>query len=114
MATESGAAPSPRSVQGGVRRGGFGDSGASTLDNGIAAVEPVAVDSEAALRNEFSQVAAALAPSEKWDIKMQALQRLEGLFLGGCTRFPSAAGLLADMQEVFKALITDKRSALAQ
>ena len=114
MATESGAAPSPRSVQGGVRRGGFGDSGASTLDNGIAAVEPVAVDSEAALRNEFSQVAAALAPSEKWDIKMQALQRLEGLFLGGCTRFPSAAGLLADMQEVFKALITDKRSALCR
>ena len=74
----------------------------------------MAVDSEAALRNEFSQVAAALAPSEKWDIKMQALQRLEGLFLGGCTRFPSAAGLLADMQEVFKALITDKRSALCR
>ena len=114
MAAEAGAAPSPRSAQGGLRRGGFGDSGGSTLDNGIAAVEPVTVDSEAGLRSEFSQVATALAPSEKWDIKMQALHRLEGLFLGGCARFPSVGGLLSEMQEVFKALIADKRSALCR
>ena len=114
LVAEAGAVPSPRNAQGGMRRGGFGDSGGSTLDNGIVAVEPVLVDSEANFRQEISQVAAALAPSEKWDIKMQSLQRLEGLFLGGCSRFPSVIGLLVDMQDAFRELITDKRSALCR
>jgi len=45
--------------------------------------DPIRVFSEKDLAKEFEKAASMLAPAQDWSIRMSALQRIEGIVVGG-------------------------------
>lgn len=52
-------------------------------------IEPIKVYSEKELIREFEKIAATLVPEKDWSIRIAAMQRVEGLVLGGNPSFSS-------------------------
>lgn len=50
-------------------------------------IEPIKVYSEKELIREFEKIAATLVPEKDWTIRIAAMQRVEGLVLGGSPSF---------------------------
>ena len=46
-------------------------------------VEPIKVYSEKELVREFEKIASTLIPDKDWSIRIAAMQRVEGLVIGG-------------------------------
>lgn len=46
-------------------------------------VEPIKVYSEKELIREFEKIASTLSPEKDWSIRIAAMQRVEGLVIGG-------------------------------
>lgn len=46
-------------------------------------VEPIKVYSEKELVREFEKIASTLVPEKDWSIRIAAMQRVEGLVIGG-------------------------------
>lgn len=47
-------------------------------------VEPIKVFSEKDLIKEIGKVVSTLQPDNEWSIRITAMQRVEGIVLGGC------------------------------
>ena len=50
-------------------------------------VEPIKVYSEKELIREFEKIASTLVPDKDWSIRIAAMQRVEGLVIGGLVPF---------------------------
>lgn len=51
-------------------------------------IEPIKVFSEKDLLREIEKVVSTLQPDNEWSIRITAMQRVEGLVLGGSPLFP--------------------------
>jgi CLIP-associating protein 1/2 len=51
-------------------------------------IEPIKVFSEKDLLREIEKVVSTLQPDNEWSIRITAMQRVEGLVLGGSSLFP--------------------------
>ena len=57
-------------------------------------VEPVNIYSEKELVREFEKIAATLVPEKDWSLRITAMQRLEGLVVGGLSHHSLSLTLL--------------------
>lgn len=46
-------------------------------------VEPISVHTDRELVREFEKISSTLVPEKDWSIRIAAMQRIEGLVLGG-------------------------------
>lgn len=62
-------------------------------------IEPIKVYSEKELIREIEKIASTLVPEKDWSIRIAAMQRVEGLVLGGLYFFssPSWSLLISDI-----------------
>ncbi|KAG2454961.1 hypothetical protein HYH02_000787 [Chlamydomonas schloesseri] len=99
-----------------VKRGGFKDGGGMTVDGELPQVAPILITSERELRAEMEAATALLAqaPCLDWQGRMTAMQRLEGLVLGGALEyecfFEAMKGLAQALSQQFK----ERRSTIAR
>ncbi|KAL8137117.1 hypothetical protein V2J09_003118 [Rumex salicifolius] len=76
--------------------------------------EPVSVYSEKELIREFEKIASTLVPEKDWSIRISAMQRFEGLVVGGATDYPCFRGLLKQLVNPLSTQLTDRRSSVVK
>ncbi|KAK9733851.1 hypothetical protein RND81_04G096800 [Saponaria officinalis] len=76
--------------------------------------EPVKVYSDKELVREIEKIAATLVPEKDWSLRIGALQRVEGLVLGGATDYPSFRGLLKQLVGPLCTQLSDRRSSIVK
>ncbi|KAI8007630.1 CLIP-associated protein [Camellia lanceoleosa] len=85
----------------------------SSLSNGDSdvtekPVDPIKVYSEKELIREFEKIASTRVPEKDWSVRIGAMQKVEGLVIGGSFRKPRLknkwmfGGFMIDPQEVSK------------
>ncbi|CAJ1968308.1 unnamed protein product [Sphenostylis stenocarpa] len=72
-------------------------------------IDPIKVYSEKELIREIDKIAATLVPEKDWSIRIAAMQRIEGLVLGGATDYPCFFGLLKQLVGPLSAQLSDRR-----
>ncbi|XP_015575957.2 CLIP-associated protein isoform X2 [Ricinus communis] len=77
-------------------------------------IEPVKVYSEKELIREFEKVASTLVPEKDWSIRIAAMQRIEGLVLGGAADYPCFRGLLKQLVSPLSTQLSDRRSSIVK
>ncbi|KAJ8899239.1 hypothetical protein K2173_012773 [Erythroxylum novogranatense] len=77
-------------------------------------IEPIKVYSEKELIREFDKIASTLVPEKDWSIRILAMQRVEGLVLGGATDYPSFGGLLKQLVVPLSTQLSDRRSSIVK
>ncbi|KAJ6956573.1 CLIP-associated protein [Populus alba x Populus x berolinensis] len=77
-------------------------------------IEPIKVYSEKELIREFEKIAATLVPEKDWTIRIAAMQRVEGLVLGGATDYPCFRGLLKQFVGPLNTQLSDRRSSVVK
>ncbi|XP_044492226.1 CLIP-associated protein [Mangifera indica] len=77
-------------------------------------LEPIKVYSEKELIREFEKVASTLVPEKDWSIRIAAMQRVEGLVLGGATNYPCFRGLLKQLVGPLSTQLSDRRSSIVK
>ncbi|KAJ8616826.1 hypothetical protein MRB53_036198 [Persea americana] len=77
-------------------------------------VEPVKVFSEKELIREIDNIACTLVPEKDWSVRIAAMQRAEGLVLGGATDFPSFTTLLKQLVNPLSTQLSDRRSSIVK
>ncbi|KAL8139120.1 hypothetical protein V2J09_005121, partial [Rumex salicifolius] len=77
-------------------------------------VEPVKVYSEKELIREFEKIASTLVPEKDWSIRIAAMQRAEGLVVGGATDYPCFRGLLKQLVAPLSTQLSDRRSSIVK
>ncbi|KAJ8435283.1 hypothetical protein Cgig2_030038 [Carnegiea gigantea] len=77
-------------------------------------VEAVNVYSEKELVREFEKIAATLVPEKDWSLRITAMQRLEGLVVGGATDYPCFQGLLKQLVGPLSTQLSDRRSSIVK
>ncbi|KAK7345692.1 hypothetical protein VNO77_16302 [Canavalia gladiata] len=88
----------------------FGGEGDVT-DKGI---DPIKVYSEKELIREIEKIASTLVPEKDWSIRIAAMQRIEGLVLGGAADYPCFCGLLKQLVGPLSAQLSDRRSSIVK
>ncbi|KAL2556890.1 CLIP-associated protein [Forsythia ovata] len=78
------------------------------------AVEPIKVYSEKELIREFEKVASTLVPEKDWSIRIAAMQRAEGLVIGGAVDYPCFRGLLKQLVGPLSTQLSDRRSSIVK
>ncbi|GAB2281986.1 hypothetical protein Dimus_016550 [Dionaea muscipula] len=77
-------------------------------------VEPVKVYSEKELIREIEKIASTLIPDKDWSIRIAALQRVEGLVIGGAIDYPCFRGLLKQLIGPLSTQLSDRRSSIVK
>ncbi|KAG5072516.1 hypothetical protein GLYMA_03G170000v4 [Glycine max] len=77
-------------------------------------VDPVKVYSDKELIREFEKIASTLVPEKDWSIRTAALQRVEGLVLGGAVDYPCFRGLLKQLVGPLSTQLSDRRSTIVK
>ncbi|KAG8389121.1 hypothetical protein BUALT_Bualt02G0196300 [Buddleja alternifolia] len=77
-------------------------------------IEPVKVYSEKELIREFEKIASTLVPDKDWSIRITAMQRFEGLVVGGAADYPCFRGILKQLVAPLSTQLSDRRSSIAK
>ncbi|XP_054805002.1 CLIP-associated protein isoform X2 [Prosopis cineraria] len=77
-------------------------------------IDPVKVYSEKELIREFEKIASTLVPEKDWSIRIGAMQRVEGLVLGGAADYPCFRGLLKQLVGPLSVQLSDRRSSIVK
>ncbi|CAN6460516.1 unnamed protein product [Victoria cruziana] len=77
-------------------------------------IEPVKVFSEKELIREIEKIAATLVPEQDWSVRISAMQRLEGLVLGGAADYASFLSLLKQLIGPLSGQLSDRRSSIVK
>lgn len=77
-------------------------------------VDPIKVYSEKELIREFEKVASILVPEKDWSVRIGAMQRVEGLVIGGATDYPCFRGLLKQLIGPLSTQLADRRSSIVK
>ncbi|CAA2964712.1 CLIP-associated isoform X1 [Olea europaea subsp. europaea] len=77
-------------------------------------VEPIKVYSEKELIREFEKIASTLVPDKDWSIRIAAMQRVEGLVIGGAVDYPCFRGLLKQLVGPLSTQLSDRRSSIVK
>ncbi|KAK1420589.1 hypothetical protein QVD17_22304 [Tagetes erecta] len=77
-------------------------------------IDPIRVYSEKELIREFEQIASTLVPEKDWSLRIGAMQRVEGLVIGGATNYPSFRGLLKQLVGPLSTQLADRRSSIVK
>ncbi|KAK4281371.1 hypothetical protein QN277_012874 [Acacia crassicarpa] len=77
-------------------------------------IDPVKVYSEKEFIREIEKIASTLVPEKDWSIRIGAMQRIEGLVLGGAADFPCFRGLLKQLVGPLSVQLSDRRSSIVK
>ncbi|MED6109987.1 hypothetical protein PIB30_038701 [Stylosanthes scabra] len=77
-------------------------------------IDPIKVYSEKELIREIEKIASTLVPEKDWSIRIAAMQRVEGLVLGGAADYPSFRGLLKQLVGPLSTQLSDRRSSIVK
>ncbi|CAA2999522.1 CLIP-associated isoform X2 [Olea europaea subsp. europaea] len=77
-------------------------------------VEPIKVYSEKELMKEFEKIASTLVPDKDWSMRIAAMQRIEGLVIGGAADYPCFRGLLKQLVGPLNTQLSDRRSSIVK
>ncbi|PUZ78233.1 hypothetical protein GQ55_1G436800 [Panicum hallii var. hallii] len=77
-------------------------------------VEPLKVFSEKDLLREIEKVASTLQPDNEWSIRITAMQRVEGLVLGGAADYSAFPMLLKQLVTPLITQLLDRRSSVVK
>ncbi|XP_023759265.1 CLIP-associated protein [Lactuca sativa] len=77
-------------------------------------VDPIKVYSEKELIREFEKAASILVPEKDWSVRIGAMQRLEGLVIGGAIDYPCFRGLLKQLVGPLSTQLADRRSSIVK
>ncbi|KAL3620543.1 hypothetical protein CASFOL_035455 [Castilleja foliolosa] len=83
-------------------------------DSSEKPVEPIKVYSEKELIREFEKIASTLVPDKDWSIRIAAMQRFEGLVIGGAVDYPCFRGLLKQLVGPLSTQLSDRRSSIVK
>ncbi|KAJ1416845.1 Vacuole morphology and inheritance protein 14, Fab1-binding region [Sesbania bispinosa] len=78
------------------------------------AIDPIKVYSEKELVREMEKIASTLVPEKDWSIRIAAMQRIEGLVLGGAADYPCFGGLLKQLVGPLSTQLSDRRSTIVK
>ncbi|OQU85948.1 hypothetical protein SORBI_3004G344200 [Sorghum bicolor] len=77
-------------------------------------VEPIKVFSEKDLLREIEKVVSTLQPDNEWSIRITAMQRVEGLVLGGAADYSAFPMLLKQLVTPLITQLLDRRSSIVK
>ncbi|KAK7378548.1 hypothetical protein VNO80_03991 [Phaseolus coccineus] len=77
-------------------------------------IDPVKVYSDKELIREIEKIASTLVPEKDWSIRIAAMQRVEGLVIGGAADYPCFRGLLKQLVGPLSAQLSDRRSSIVK
>ncbi|XP_057480107.1 CLIP-associated protein-like [Actinidia eriantha] len=77
-------------------------------------IDPIKVYSEKELMKEFEKISSTLVPDKDWSIRIVAMQRVEGLVIGGATDYPSFRGFLKQLVGPLSTQLSDRRSTIVK
>ncbi|XAR58694.1 hypothetical protein NMG60_11014186 [Bertholletia excelsa] len=77
-------------------------------------VEPISIYSEKELIREFEKIATILVPDKDWSLRIGAMQRIEGLVIGGAADYPCFRGLLKQLVGPLSTQLSDRRSSIVK
>ncbi|XP_019444405.1 PREDICTED: CLIP-associated protein-like isoform X1 [Lupinus angustifolius] len=77
-------------------------------------LDPIKVYSEKELIREIEKIASTLIPEKDWSIRIAAMQRIEGLVLGGAADYPCFRGLLKQLIGPLSTQLSDRRSSIVK
>ncbi|KAK7336949.1 hypothetical protein VNO77_17503 [Canavalia gladiata] len=77
-------------------------------------IDPVKVYSDKELIREIEKIASTLVPEKDWSIRIAAMQRVEGLVLGGGADYPCFRGLLKQLVGPLSTQLSDRRSTIVK
>ncbi|KAL0459327.1 UNVERIFIED_CONTAM: CLIP-associated protein [Sesamum latifolium] len=77
-------------------------------------VEPIKVYSEKELIREFEKITSTLVPDKDWSVRIAAMQRVEGLVVGGAADYPGFHGLLKQLVAPLSTQLSDRRSSIVK
>ncbi|GER46087.1 CLIP-associating family protein [Striga asiatica] len=88
--------------------------GAADNDVTEKPVNPIEVYSEKELIKEFEKIASILVPDKDWSVRISAMQRLEGLVIGGAADHPCFRRLLKQLVGPLSTQLSDRRSSIVK
>ncbi|CAJ2632811.1 unnamed protein product [Trifolium pratense] len=77
-------------------------------------IDPVKVYSDKELIREIEKIASILVPEKDWSVRIAAMQRIEGLVLGGAADYPCFRGLLKQLGGPLSTQLSDRRSSIVK
>ncbi|CAJ1897870.1 unnamed protein product [Sphenostylis stenocarpa] len=77
-------------------------------------IDPVKVYSDKELIREIEKIVSTLVPEKDWSIRIAAMQRVEGLVLGGAVDYPCFRGLLKQLVGPLSTQLSDRRSSIVK
>ncbi|CAL5020205.1 unnamed protein product [Urochloa decumbens] len=77
-------------------------------------IEPIKVFSEKDLLREIEKVVSTLQPDNEWSIRITAMQRVEGLVLGGAADYSAFPTLLKQLVTPLITQLLDRRSSVVK
>nr|GMD73116.1 CLIP-associated protein-like [Ipomoea batatas] len=77
-------------------------------------VDPIKVYSEKELIKEFEKITSTLSPEKDWSIRIAAMQRVEGLVIGGAADYACFLGLLKQLVGPLSTQLSDRRSSIVK
>ncbi|CAL5353551.1 hypothetical protein CsSME_00041593 [Camellia sinensis var. sinensis] len=77
-------------------------------------VDPIKVYSEKELIREFEKIASTLVPEKDWSVRIGAMQKVEGLVIGGAVDYPCFRGLLKQLVGPLSTQLSDRRSSIVK
>ncbi|KAK8541565.1 hypothetical protein V6N13_137828 [Hibiscus sabdariffa] len=77
-------------------------------------IDPIKVYSDKELIREFDKISSNLVPEKDWSVRIAAMQRVEGLVLGGAADYPCFRGLLKQLVSPLSTQLSDRRSSIVK
>ncbi|KAK8997579.1 hypothetical protein V6N11_012131 [Hibiscus sabdariffa] len=77
-------------------------------------IDPIKVYSDKELIREFEKISSTLVPEKDWSVRIAAMQRVEGLVLGGAADYSCFRGLLKQLVSPLSAQLSDRRSSIVK
>ncbi|XP_039027557.1 CLIP-associated protein-like [Hibiscus syriacus] len=77
-------------------------------------IDPIKVYSDKELIREFEKISYTLVPEKDWSVRIAAMQRVEGLVLGGAADYPCFRGLLKQLVNPLSTQLSDRRSSIVK
>ncbi|MCH84653.1 CLIP-associated protein, partial [Trifolium medium] len=77
-------------------------------------IEPIKVYSEKEFIREIEKISSTLVPEKDWSVRIAALQRIEGLVLGGAADYPCFFGILKQLIGPLSTQLSDRRSTIVK
>ncbi|KAK2455175.1 CLIP-associated protein [Trifolium repens] len=77
-------------------------------------IEPIKVYSEKEFIREIEKISSTLVPEKDWSVRIAALQKIEGLVLGGAADYPCFFGILKQLVGPLSTQLSDRRSTIVK